>query len=102
MALVPCRECEKIISSEAEICPNCGIKRPALTSADNEKQPVLTTTGDDVQTVKKTLLVIATIAAVIFVIIFIANMPDKNERELSNHIDNILREKREKRLEKGY
>ena len=29
MALVPCRECAKEISDQAEVCPNCGIKEPA-------------------------------------------------------------------------
>lgn len=28
MALVECRECKRTISSEAKICPNCGIKDP--------------------------------------------------------------------------
>jgi hypothetical protein len=26
MALVKCLECKKVVSSEAEICPNCGVK----------------------------------------------------------------------------
>lgn len=29
MALVPCRECKKMISSEAKTCPGCGVGDPA-------------------------------------------------------------------------
>ena len=29
MALVPCRECGKEVSDEAEVCPSCGIKTPS-------------------------------------------------------------------------
>jgi hypothetical protein len=29
MALVPCRECGKEVSDQAESCPNCGIKTPS-------------------------------------------------------------------------
>jgi hypothetical protein len=29
MALVPCRECGKEVSDQAETCPNCGIKTPS-------------------------------------------------------------------------
>lgn len=28
MALTPCRECDKEVSDQAELCPNCGIKSP--------------------------------------------------------------------------
>lgn len=28
MAIKPCRECGKDVSSEAKVCPHCGIKRP--------------------------------------------------------------------------
>lgn len=28
MSLIKCRECNKEISSEAKICPNCGVKNP--------------------------------------------------------------------------
>ena len=28
MALGPCRECEKEVSSKAKVCPNCGVPRP--------------------------------------------------------------------------
>ncbi len=30
MALAPCRECGKEVSSEAETCPHCGIKKPVV------------------------------------------------------------------------
>ena len=29
MALVPCRECGKEVSDQAQTCPNCGIKTPS-------------------------------------------------------------------------
>ena len=32
MALKPCRECKAKVSSEAKICPNCGISKPAKHS----------------------------------------------------------------------
>lgn len=31
MALKPCRECEKQVSDQADICPNCGIKEPTIS-----------------------------------------------------------------------
>lgn len=31
MALVPCRECKKEVSSDADICPYCGASGPSLT-----------------------------------------------------------------------
>lgn len=33
MALKPCRECKSMVSDEAKICPNCGIKNPIKKSA---------------------------------------------------------------------
>ena len=34
MALVPCRECNNQISSEAKVCPSCGIKTPYIKPAE--------------------------------------------------------------------
>ena len=31
MALKPCRECKKKVSTEAVSCPNCGVPNPTLT-----------------------------------------------------------------------
>ena len=33
MALMKCRECGKDVSTEAESCPSCGAKAPALSKA---------------------------------------------------------------------
>ena len=33
MALKPCRECKKKVSTEAAACPSCGAPRPTLSSA---------------------------------------------------------------------
>lgn len=33
MALKPCRECEREVSTGAEQCPHCGVKHPANRSA---------------------------------------------------------------------
>ena len=33
MSLKPCGECQTEISSEAEVCPKCGIKDPHITKA---------------------------------------------------------------------
>jgi len=35
MALMPCRECGKQISDQADVCPNCGIKSLANGAAPN-------------------------------------------------------------------
>ena len=41
MALVPCRECGKEVSDQAEACPYCGIKTP---SKEKRKKKLITTT----------------------------------------------------------
>ena len=33
MALKPCRECKSMVSDEAQVCPNCGIRKPVKRSA---------------------------------------------------------------------
>ena len=38
MALKPCRECKKKVSTEASACPSCGAPRPTLTSTPKEKK----------------------------------------------------------------
>ena len=30
MALKPCRECKKKVSTEAEVCPHCGVPNPTI------------------------------------------------------------------------
>jgi len=37
MALKPCRECGKEVSSEAKVCPNCGITSPTTDTAAAKK-----------------------------------------------------------------
>lgn len=34
MALAPCRECSKDVSTEAPACPHCGVPHPTMTFAD--------------------------------------------------------------------
>jgi len=38
VALVKCRECDAVVSDEAEVCPHCGIKAPG-TAAPQERPP---------------------------------------------------------------
>lgn len=35
MVLDQCSECKKEVSSEAEVCPHCGVKYPVLSFPDN-------------------------------------------------------------------
>ena len=37
MALKPCRECKKKVSTEAEACPNCGAPHPTYKTEKNGK-----------------------------------------------------------------
>jgi len=37
MALKPCRECKKKVSTEAATCPSCGAPRPTLSSIPKKK-----------------------------------------------------------------
>jgi hypothetical protein len=34
MALAPCKECKKEVSTGAKTCPNCGVKDPTITRTD--------------------------------------------------------------------
>jgi hypothetical protein len=34
VALVPCRECGKNVSTSADVCPHCGVKRPGKKGED--------------------------------------------------------------------
>jgi hypothetical protein len=39
MALKPCRECNKVVSDQAEVCPNCGINGPVENLVANLPPP---------------------------------------------------------------
>lgn len=39
MALKPCRECKKKVSTEAVTCPNCGVPNPTLISKTKKIKP---------------------------------------------------------------
>lgn len=45
MALIPCRECGKNVSSAAETCPHCGIKSPAAAPAKRLRYVLLGLVG---------------------------------------------------------
>lgn len=38
MALKPCRECKKKVSTEASTCPNCGVPNPTIKSIKKDKR----------------------------------------------------------------
>jgi hypothetical protein len=47
MALKPCRECKKKVSTEASTCPNCGVpnptqKKPTVKPWETDKKPKVT------------------------------------------------------------
>jgi RNA polymerase subunit RPABC4/transcription elongation factor Spt4 len=43
MALAPCRECQREISTEATACPHCGVPRPAVRDAKASRRWMLWT-----------------------------------------------------------
>jgi hypothetical protein len=43
MALEPCRECGREVSTEAQTCPHCGVGRPAATASVTPRTPLATT-----------------------------------------------------------
>jgi hypothetical protein len=38
MALKPCRECKKKVSTEALTCPSCGVPNPTIKSIKKDKR----------------------------------------------------------------
>ena len=34
MALKPCKECKKEVSTSAKVCPHCGVQNPTVTASD--------------------------------------------------------------------
>ena len=45
MALKPCRECKKKVSTEASTCPSCGVPNPTKITKNNNSKGVLPSDG---------------------------------------------------------
>jgi hypothetical protein len=74
MALMPCRECGKQVSTEAVTCPNCGVPNPTGTIAGSgARTAVATKRADPSQSVlrkkhpTKTLLSVLALVVVLYV-----------------------------------
>ena len=46
MALKPCRECKKKVSTEALACPRCGVPNPTLTIKKDKSKKTSGKTGE--------------------------------------------------------
>ena len=41
MALKPCRECNKKVSTEATSCPSCGVPNPTIKKKETKKKVII-------------------------------------------------------------
>ena len=76
MALIKCPECNKEFSDQAKCCPNCGFPTDEILKNIKAEK-----TKKQSSMMKKMLLILATIIgilAVVFIIRYIKNQPDKN------------------------
>ena len=49
MALKPCRECKKKVSTEANVCPNCGVPDPTIKIIKETKSKSPSTAFTEIQ-----------------------------------------------------
>ena len=52
MALKPCRECKKKVSTEAAACPSCGAPRPTLSKIPKKKDIISELKADTIDQIK--------------------------------------------------
>ena len=45
MALKPCRECKRKVSTESKVCPRCGVPEPTLATKKNKSKKISGKTG---------------------------------------------------------
>jgi len=72
MALKRCRECRKLVSSEAEVCPHCGIKTPVRPSQPSSRDVTATLRRPAV----RVLLWVALVAGMLAVVLLAVRQTD--------------------------
>ena len=85
MALRPCRECNARVSTEAEVCPHCGVRNPT-------DSPVAPPTSKSAQPTGKSRLCLFAFLVIVGLVVVILKSPEKKTESLTREQEHHTQE----------